>query len=708
MRILFCEWKKLLSFRIFWIMLVCLLAINGYIQIDRVKDRYYTPSAYRLFFFEIKNMSLDEIQNYLNDIMRKQNAGEYSAYPMYLIYDMLELSKECQGYPQYLNSIVEQSDNMTSVFIWGGTDTFSYRNIQKTPSAYKSITVRELPLAPSFGLENTFTSPITDCMGIFLVFLAVYAIMLKDSEYGLMPLLYAMPNGRQQLFLKKFIIAAIGACLIALLLFGENLIIGGCLYGLGDLNRPIQSVFGLYSCNLNVSVGEYLILFFLTKMVSYILFASVFSLICIFAKNNIAVYGISAAFCGISFLLYCFISEVSVLNLLHFLNPVQLTQVNEILGTYRNINLFEYPFSLKASSLVLFIFVFAASLGTAATVSAKSRNVQYRTISLRLFHRKKLKVHSRFFYVCWRTLILQKGIVLLFAAIFASGIMSASFARPYSNDDIYYENFTSQYQGKITQQTIDFISEKELHYAQVQQQIEELQRKENVNTYKINLLSSELTDRHALERFKARTEAIKSREKDGELFYDTGYERLFGIDSNNEDLLIILMMMLFLVFLLSPFAASDKKNGMKRILFSTKCGKSGYYKDLILFSILCGAFVSVLFTMPYIWNILNRYGTQGITAPIQSIKAFAGLDYSISVGGMILLMLAVRTVSAAAEAVLISIISSCCRSIMTAYIANFGIFALPPILALLGVEIFANIGITPFLSFNQLFEYFYL
>lgn len=704
MRILFCEWKKLLSFRVFWIVLVCLLLVNGYMQVDRTKDRYYTPESYRLFFSETEEMSHAEIQDYLNDLMQKQSEGEYTVYPMYLIYDMMELSKEYQEYPEYLKGIEQQAENMNSVSIWGGTDTFSYRNIQKTPSAYASITTQELPLAPSFGLENTFISPLTDCMGIFLVFLIVCAVMLKDRERGIMPLLYAMPNGRQQLFLKKFAVTAVCTCGVAMLLFGENLLIGEYLYGLGDLSRPIQSVFGLYSCNLPVSVGEYLVLFFLMKMASYLLFASVFSLFCMSVKNNLMIYVVCGAFCGISFLLYHFIPEVSVLSLFHFMNPVQLTQVNEILGTYKNINLFGFPFSFKISAFVLFVLVLILAVSVAMLISAKSRNVQYRTISLRLFNRKSLRVHSRFFYVCYRTLVLQKGIILVLAAVFTAGIMSASFSRPYNNDDIYYENFTTQYQGEITQKTLDFISEKESYYVQIEQQIAELQMQENVNTYKINHLSNELNDKPALERIKERIIAIQDSEKDGQLFYDTGYERLFGIDGNNEDMLMILMMMLFLVFLLSPFAASDKKTGMIKILFSTKCGKSGYYKDLILYSVLCGAFVSLLFTLPYICNILNSYGMQGLSAPIQSIRAFAWLGNSFTVSGMILLLLAVRTVSAAITAVLISVISSICRSTMTAYLANLGLFALPVVLDLLGVKIFEYVGMLPFLSFNKLFK----
>lgn len=702
MRIFFYEWKKLFAFRIFWIMLGCLLLVNGYIQIDRANDRYYTPESYRSFFAETADMSLSETQDYLNQLLEEQSGGDYTVYPMILIYDMLELSEECKNYPEYLDGIAKQAENMVSVSIWGGADTFSYRNIQKTPSAYASLTPQELPLAPSFGLENTFTSPLTDCIGIFLVFLVVCAVMLKDRERGIMPLLYAMPNGRQQLFLHKLAVAAVCTCAIVLLLFGENLCIGGYLYGLGDLSRPIQSVFGFYQCNLPISVGTYLILFFLLKIASYLLFTAVFSLICILAKNNLMIYGISGVFCGGSFLLYYCISGVSALNLLHFLNPVMLTQVSEIYSTYQNINLFGYPFSLKISALVFWAVVLIVSIGAAVWTMAKSRNIQYRTISLRLFHKKHIRVHCRFFYVCYRSLILQKGMILVLAAVFVTGMLFASFSRTYSNNDIYYENFTTQWEGEVTQDTLDFLTEKDAHYAEVEQQIEALQTAEHVNTFELNDLWSELNDRSAFERFRTRVEAIQGSEKDGELFYDTGYERLFGIDGNHEDMVMVLCMLLFLTLLLSPFAAQDRKTDMVKILFSTKSGKRGYWCDLALYSALWGAVISLVFTVPYIINIFDKYGTQGLFTPIQSIQAFSDLGGNLTVGGMILLLLAARTVFTAAVAVLISRVSSLCRSSMTAYFVNIGCFVLPGGLVLLGVNVLKYFGILPFVSLNGL------
>lgn len=704
MRIFLCEWKKLLSFRIFWILLACLLLVNGYVQVDGTKDRYYTPETYRSFFAETEDMPFSKTYDYLNELIERQSTGDYTEYPMILIYDLLEISEQMRTYPEYLESIEVQADNMSSVSIWGGKDTFSYRNIQKTPPAYTSMEGTELELAPSLGLEDTFTAPLSDVMGIFLVLLVVCAVMLRDREQGVMPLLYSMPKGRHALILNKLAVIAVCTVIVAVLFFGENLLIGAKLYGLGDLSRPIQTVMGYYTCNLPVSVREYLLLFFGMKMLSYFLFAGVFSLICVCAKNNLMVYGISSAFCGISFLLYYFIPEYSVFGLLRFLSPVQFTQVSEIFGTYRNINLFGYPFSHKISALIMLGVVLIATVTLAVIVFAKAKNLQYRNVSLRLFKRKKQRTHGRFYYVCYRSLVLQKGIALVLITIFAAGMLHASFGRSYNNDDIYYENFTVALQGEITQETYDFLADKEKHYAEIEQQIAELETQENFNVYKLNQLYSEMSDRTAFERLKARIEAVSAGGSDSKIFYDTGYERLFGIDGSNEDMIQILLMLLFLTLLLSPFAAYDRKTNMVKILFSTRSGKIGYWKDLILYSALCGAAVSLLFTLPYQWNILDSYGTQGLSAPIQSIGAFAHLDISLTVGGMILLQLIVRTVSAAITAVLISGISSICRSPMTAYLANIGLFVLPAGLTLIGVNVLQYVHMLPFLSFNRIVQ----
>lgn len=683
MKVFLCECKKIMLFRIFWIIFACLLAVNGYIQIGRINDRYYTPESYRAFFAEIKDMSLKEIQDYTSELLERQNNGEYIEFPMMLVYDMHELSKECENYPEYLNSIKEQTDNMSAVSIWGNRNTFSYRNIQKTSSAYENLSAEPLPLDASFGLENTFTSPVTDFMGIFLVFMAVSGIILKDREHGIMSLLSSMPKGRTSLILNKIAVVSVFTSIIAVLFFIENLIIGGTLYGIGDLQRPIQSVFGFYQCNSAISVGEFLILFFILKIASYLLFAMVFSLICTISKNNLIIYSASGTVCIISFLCYKFISSNSVFQLLHYWNPVKFTQTAEIFSTYQNVNLFGYPVSLKISVVILITAIIIFMIFCCVFAVERLGNVQYKSVRLKAFRKKKFRVHSNFFYICYRSLILNKGIILVLAAVFVSAVLSVSFSRQYSNDDIYYENFTTELSGEITTETLNFFTEKEKQYAEIEKEIVKIQSAENANIYKLSLLSSKLNDRIAFERLKLRVKSIQASGYNGEIFYDTGYERLFEYDGSNEKIFIILFMMILLVLMLSPIAATDKKTDMVKIIFSTKCGKNGYYQNLFLYSTLCGVFSALLFLVPYILNILKKYGTNGLYAPIQSIQQFSNLSIPFSVRGFVICFLGVHIIGSVICAISISGISSLCKSQTTAYIINTTLFIMPLIIMLL-------------------------
>ena len=683
MRLLSFECKKIMSFKVFWIIFACFLAVNSYIQFDRMNDRHYSPESYRAFFTETKDMSLDEIQDYTSEMLKRQNNEEYIEFPMMLVYDMNLLTEECKKYPEYLNSIKRQTDNMSSVTIWGNKDTFSYRNIEKTPSAYKNLSNEPLPLAPSFGLENTFTSPFTDLLGIFLVFMAVCGIIIKDREQGVMSLLLSMPKGKTKLIVSKLTAVSIITSVIAVSMFMENLIIGGILYGIGDLDRPIQSVFGFYQCNLALTVGEFLFLFFIMKIAAYLLFAMIFSLICTFSKNNLIIYSASGTVCLISFLCYRYISRNSVFQLIHYWNPVKFTQTAEIFNTYQNVNLFGYPVSLKISAIIIISAAIVLIALCCIFAVEKIGNIQYRAVYLKSYRRKNSKLHSRFFYVCYRSLIINKGIIPVFALIFVSAIFTVSFSRQYSNDDIYYENFTTELSGKVTDDTLSFISNKEKLYADVEREIEKIRSSQKVNIYKVELLSKKLNDKAAFEKFKMRVEIIQANDHKGEIFYDSGYERLLNYNNGNEKIYILLFMMCFLVLILSPIAALDKKTDMIKIIFSTKYGKNGYYRNLFSYSALCGLFSSSLFFIPYVLSVLNKYGTEGITAPIQSIRPFSNLSVQFSVGGFIICFIAFHIIASMICSIEITGESSICKSQATAYIINTALFIMPIIAILL-------------------------
>lgn len=163
-------------------------------------------------------------------------------------------------------------------------------------------------------MEDTFTAPFTDVCVIVLIFLAVCAVFLKDREQGITPLLFSATGGRGRLFTAKIALTFALTALLALLFIGENCLIGALRYGLGDLTSPIQSVIGFYTCNLPLTVGQYLTLFVLVKILAYLVFAAVFGLIVSAAKNPLFAYGLCAAFCAVFLVLYFAVPESSPLT----------------------------------------------------------------------------------------------------------------------------------------------------------------------------------------------------------------------------------------------------------------------------------------------------------------------------------------------------------------------------------------------------------
>jgi hypothetical protein len=654
--------------------------VNGYVQIDKTHDRYYTPENYRAFFTEIKGQTPEETDAFLEEKTNNISEGNIEDYPMPLVYDMMEISAGLRDYPNYLNGISDNAQNMLAAAIWDGENTFSYRNIKKTPSAYQNITETNLlPLQPSLGIEDATNGRISSICGIFLVFLIVSVIFLRDRELGIMPILYATKNGRGKLFLSKCTAATICVTSLAILFFLENLIIGETLYGLGNLSRPMQTIYGFYTANLPISIGAYLLLYCCVQVIAYLFFAAIFMLICMASRNNMTVYGVSIGICVIFVLCYYLIPTYSTFALFHYWNPVQLLHTNEIFAAYVNVNFFGFPISSKISIIVLIFAVMVICMIIGNMIFSRTRNLQYKKIGRT--RRRKQQVHNRFWYTMHRYLFINRGIVLVLGLIAFSTIFSANIVRTYSNDDIYYENFMTDYAGTIDDDTIKFIQEKQKHYIEIQKQIDELQDSGNPSEFQLSKFYAEFNDHQAFERLVNRVENIKNY-TDSKIFYDTGYERLFGLDGGKESLLIHLCIMAFLALLIPSVPATDRKSYAMRFIRASRCGKTGYRNDLLIFSVLAGCFATIITTIPYTVRILQRYGTQGLLESAHSITGFSNIPVGISILGMMFVYFLLRMIISCLTSIFCAGISTKTRSPVTAHLICVAIFVLPIMICL--------------------------
>lgn len=221
------------------------------------------------------NRFINEQNNFLNQKgWLDEELNNFSGERIYNCEVISELHEECAGivgYKDYLESIKTQAESMTSMSIFAKPDTFNYRSIVKTPSAYENMQEVQPVFDISKGIILATDNNFTDILCGFILLFAVLSLMISDREQGMSGLLFSLKKGRGHLMLAKTGTLAAVVFGAVLLIYAENLIISAYLYGLGDLSRPVQSLAGFIGCNLKTSVLGYLILYIMFK------FAAIFT-----------------------------------------------------------------------------------------------------------------------------------------------------------------------------------------------------------------------------------------------------------------------------------------------------------------------------------------------------------------------------------------------------------------------------------------------
>ena len=703
MRLIITELKKLFSREIFILMLAAVFILNAYLLFRTASSGEATVSDYRTVYSAIDDMPDGEKLAWL-DARLQEYSGQHS-----YDFDVLhELREECDGvvnYQDFLESIRAQADSMTAVSIFAKPDTFNYRSILKTPPAYKNVQ----DVVPVFDVSKGFTlatdNSFTDILCGFILLFAVLSIMLYDREQGMSGLLFSMRRGRGCLIMTKLAALAITLFGAVLVIYVENLIIGGILYGLGDLTRPIQSVSGFIGCNLRISVWQYLILYVLFKFIAFFCIGAVLSLIAVNTKNTVSFYGISAAVIVVEGVLYAFIHPLSIYSIFRYINLIAFTKVNEVFCNYKNINFFELPVPLVPTAVSALIIITATCGFLSSYLYSKKRNLEFRRLGFKHRLGRGKRVHSPLWYTLYKSLILQKGVLVIAVFVVVSVFMSQTFYKKYDQADVYYEYYTEKAEGPITADTLDFFESEKSRLDDLQAQLDELQKSEPDNYTKINELSKQLAPTMGFTPAYERLQTIKDIEC-SYMFYDTGYKRALGKTGCDDDMKYALAAMFLLMFLVSPLIANDNKYRMSFIISSTTSGKQSYIRRNLLTSALYGLLVALLWIVPYAATVSQYYGHGGLLGSLKSITDFAHFPLNLKLWQYLLLVAVLRTFFVIVSALVMLWISSLCRNTTSAVLINFAVFVLPMIVYLLGAKVMLNIGFCPLLSVNAMFNDF--
>ena len=138
-----------------------------------------------------------------------------------------------------------------------------------------------------------------------------------------------------------------------------------------------------------------------------------------------------------------------------------------------------------------------------------------------------------------------------------------------------------------------------------------------------------------------------------------------------------------------------------QLIFSSKYGKRDYIQKKAALCIIFAVISFIMVEVPYIWQIYNDYGFEGLTADIQNIRGFEEFSVKIPVVTVILLIGTVKLLGLIISAIVMMIISYFSKRRLTAYIVNTCLFILPVTLYSVGFNAALYAGTTPFIFINK-------
>lgn len=717
------ECYKMIANRYILALFFCLFACNAFLLNFHAQseNEYFTAKEYKQIYNQIKDSTPSEaldtisagynrLQGYeylymgevdndllsslgyqadilLNDYRHSKYHNDYDSLSADIalyktIYEEISLLTD---YEDYLREIDVKSQQMTKTNLFAEKDTFSYRNIAKTPTDFSNLKNIQLTVSPSLGIEMATNFPVTDVLAVLIALTSVMTLISREKEQGVLSLMHTTPNGRMKLgFCKLFACMLIGAISVVIL-YGTNLLIAHHLYGLGDLNRYIQSVASMNGSCLKISVGTYLILFMLSKILALWVVTSLICLISAILRSTAKCFGFTVLVLGTFFSLFRFISADSVFSVFKYINPIAFFQTFDLYAVYQNRNIFGQPVLALNVFLIGAICIFIATATLSITLFAKMNVIPLSKKRLLSFNMFKGRHTNLFAHECYKSLIGCKMIFVLLGILAVRIALKEPLVVYMTPDEIYYSQYIQSVEGVYTEEKEEYILTEQQRLNELQfDYINELQNSDgSTNMLIIIKYQKLLAPKNAVDKLSEHTAYLKTK-PDSAFIDDRGLKELTGEDrSNQTPIYLALVVTVFVIFCMSEMFGVEYRTQMNNLI-ETSYGKRKHILFKLLIALLLVICVYLAVYLPYYNQMFDAYGTNGLNAPAYSMEHLS--NYSISINAYFLIKNIIRLFGFIVQMFTIYLLSRKVRNNVVTVLLGCLFFVVPLLLMLLGLD----------------------
>lgn len=690
MKIFFYELSKIFGNLKLLAFIIAAIVINIAFLVYNEYNGDFSPSEYNAIWEDLNEMSQSEKGEFIQEKSDTMNellfdydgvmevsfdyTGQWYREEALINYVKGEVD-QCLTYGDYLNSVDESADIMVEMPIFSDKGSFDYKNIMKTKDDFGRLERRALDPQPSKGILTAVRFAFTDILAFILILFFLVVLISREKELEQIELFRTSEKGGMALACSKLSAVFFSDIIAVFTLYGGSMLGGYFLYGFGDLNRDIQSVYGFFGSNLDITAGQFLVYFMLLKILTCFAFSALgFFLFSLMSGSifNIAAMVVITATEGA---LYFFIEPSSIFALFRQINIFSTADCGNLLGKYLNINLFGVPiFSLPVSIAVAAVSTVGFSVLGAAIFCVRRQAAKRRLkVSVPFGKHTRLLPHELYkTFIGGKALIIIGGLLIL--TILTYNPVKTSYG---GISDYIYISYVDQLQGEATEGKLEFI-ESELREA-----------------YKDTTESGRYRT-EALERLKAH--ALYLREKNGLLFNDKGYDLLTG-GNKQSDRYSACFMAVLITIIAGYIYSEEYKTGAFRILRAAQNGRSKTFLYKLLSAALASFFIMAIINGTELYNTLSAYGTKYIFAPAHSMEKLEAVGAMPIFWYLVLLELG-RFAALVLQSAVIFFISSKVKSYSLTVIGGIAAFAVPAIIAAAGFGFMDYFLLNPLLIGN--------
>lgn len=667
------------------------LISEHYTTIESLSKVYTIEKLIATGNYSFDDLSEDDITLY-NDYIVQYNNNNYLQYTDNLLNEfrfVTQIKYEIEqilNHEQFLHSINEKADLFSSVGIFSNSSEFTSLNINKTQNDYAHLSNLQLDYYPQKGLYRSINFRQSDAIGLLAVIFLTFVLVRQEKDDGMFFLIRSTASGRSKTAIIKIFAMSISSLMIVVILYLSNILLCNTIYDIGPLNRAIQSNAFLVKSVFSLNVGEYLILFLCIKWMALTVIGAWVLLAAQMTRKAVNGYVLALSFPLISEFVRISISGIDRKLLLRYTSIASFMQTNEILGSYRNLNIFETPINFIHIEIVAAIIYFLSFSVSFVYIYSSSSQKTTSTSSFITFNRKKY--HSSLLaHESYKSLVANGGIAIILLAILLQcylGFSSEAFITP---EEVYYKNYMDVLEGNLTKDKINYLNEEfenlrplfELDYLYTNGLISEDQYSASMMKY-MNL-------RGRYQVFSGIYNSIRYSDKPYDIgfIYHQRYPKFFGADTNDNHIEYLLIC-ICLAILISPVLAYEHDSGMFIINATTPKGKKQllyakyYYTFIISVLIACVSYISKFIYM------LRYDGFSAVWLPIMTLPEFSNTNIRLPIFVFVFLMLLIRILVCISLSIAIISLSSIINKSIVSTVASLVLLCLSSFLVYLRIE----------------------